>query len=784
MYKRVSPILVMMLIMVLILTGCTSQAGSIGFAKEGEKPVDTGFTVAEAGSYDSADTAVVLSVDEQNKGVTFLNMETGRQYTLYYDGTTYIKNKHEGPMTISQIKEGDIVDVCFLKGKRRIASLQISPKAWVYDDIQKYDLGGINKTASIGSTTYSLPDDVVVLSGGERVEVMDIVNQDVVTIRGIDHDIYSINIEKGHGYLRLKNDQALIGGWIEVGGAVIREVTEDMLLAVPEGSYQVVLSNEGVSCIKEVTIERDKEVVLDVGDIEIAQNGTGKILFSVTPSDAKVTIDHETVDISKEVELPYGIHQIHLEADGYDSLTKYIQVGSEYARISFTLEEKEEVEEEEEEVTQTPEEDSDEEEEDEEKEEEKDSVSENDLYNKYSVSGNSLNNKNSVSGNSLSTKSGNKVYIDSPRNVEVYLDGNYVGIAPVRFSKRTGGHTVTLRSKGYQTKSYTIYLYDDGEDITYSFTDLVKEVSAGQTGNKISISVTEPEEVKVYVDDEDYGFAPVSFKKTAGEYKIRLEKEGYQTLERTITAKDDGIDNTYEYKLEVCTHEEYEETVTKEPTCGNVGEKKYTCTKCPHSYTEEIEATGEHDYGEDGKCKVCGKELEEQEPPHKHDYKLKETAATCTTAGKKEYICSCGAVDDTRTVVLDALGHNFENGECTTCHAKDPGYENPDDPPCEHDYVGDVTKPATCTEAGTVLYTCSLCGNKYEETIPAGHIFVNGVCERCQAKDQNYEGNPSGSGSDNKDPVTPGDPDLGGTDDSGSDNQTSDENPVISGNDT
>lgn len=443
----------------LTLTGCTSQASNIGLAKEGdgEKQTDTGFTLTGVGNYDSADTAVVMSVDQDNRCVVFMNMDTGRQYTLYYDGATYIKDKYDGPMTISQIRAGDILDVNFLKGKRQIASMKMSPKAWVYNDIANYDLGGINKTASIGSTTYALPDDVAVFSQGKRVEVMDIVNQDVVTIGGIDHKIYSINVEKGHGYLRLKNDQALIGGWIEIGNAVIREITEDMLLIVPEGSYQVALSKGNISTTKEIVVDRDKEVVLDVGDVEIAEDKTGRILFSVTPETAKVSIDGKETSIEKAVELPYGIHQVHLEAEGYDSLTKYIQVGSEYASISFTLEESAEPEEEED-ITETPETEKD-----------------------------KNNDESSVSENTITTKSGNKVYIDAPKNVEVYLDGNYIGMSPVSFKKVTGSHTITLRKSGYQSKSYTIYLYNDGEDVTYSFSDLIKTSNSVSDNSKEDI---------------------------------------------------------------------------------------------------------------------------------------------------------------------------------------------------------------------------------------------------------------------------------------------------------
>ena len=133
MHGRISQAVTVIMIMVLLITGCTSQAFNIGMAKDKEhNVVDTGFSVSTVGSYDSADTAVVMDVDQENSCVIFMNMDTGRQYTLYYDGTTYVTDKYDGPMTISQIRAGDVVDVNFLKGKRQIANIKVSPSAWVY----------------------------------------------------------------------------------------------------------------------------------------------------------------------------------------------------------------------------------------------------------------------------------------------------------------------------------------------------------------------------------------------------------------------------------------------------------------------------------------------------------------------------------------------------------------------------------------------------------------------------------------------------------------------------
>lgn len=659
MHRRFISTVAMLMVMTLCLTGCTSEASNVGKAKD-KKTVDTGFTVATAGSYDSADTAVVISTDQENSAVVFMNMETGKQYTLYYDGTTYVKDKHDGPMTISQIEPGDVVDVTFLKGKKRLASIQRSPQAWVYDGIENYDLGGPNKTASIGSNTYSLPDDVVVLSEGRRSEVMDVVKQDVLTVSGIDHKIYSISVERGHGYLRLKNDQALIGGWIEVGNSVIREITEDMLLVVPEGSYQVLLSYNGVSCTKEVMIERNKEVILDVGDLEITENKTGRILFNVTPDTAKVSIDGKAVDISKAVELPYGIHQVHLEAKGYDSLTKYIQVGSEYATISFELEEERD-------------------------DDDRRTVSSNtvDDYQpntqRPSVSDNSL---GSLSENALGTKNGNRVYIDAPKNVEVYLDSNYIGISPISFKKTIGSHTVTLRKSGYKTKSYTIYLYNDGEDITYSFTDLEQETVSGNTtkpdgsvseNSLITVNIEKPEGVEVYVDDELIGTSPLSFKRKAGKYTVTLSQNGYESesYPLDLSKLKDGATANYNWdplKEESHKHD-YTEEITKEPTCTEEGEKTYKCD-CGNSYTEPISAKGHHYV--DGKCTYC----DEKEPVHEHSYTEEITKEpTCTEKGEKTYKCDCG---DSYTDSIPAKEHHYVDGVCEYCH--EPEHESGPEP--------------------------------------------------------------------------------------------------------
>ena len=59
-----------------------------------------------------------------------------------------------------------------------------------------------------------------------------------------------------------------------------------------------------------------------------------------------------------------------------------------------------------------------------------------------------------------------------------------------------------------------------------------------------------------------------------------------------------------------------------------------------------------------------------------HNYTSKVTTqATCTTNGVKTYTCTiCGK---SYTETIKATGHNYENGSCKVCGAKDPNYSKP-----------------------------------------------------------------------------------------------------------
>lgn len=201
--------------------------------------------------------------------------------------------------------------------------------------------------------------------------------------------------------------------------------------------------------------------------------------------------------------------------------------------------------------------------------------------------------------------------------------------------------------------------------------------------------------------------------------------EGYWQDDNLVSAPDltaGAWRGIFQMEIKLETHvthtHNYVETITKEPTCTETGEKTYTCD-CGDSYTEEIPAKGHH--FEDGECTDCG----EKEPDyHKHSYTETITKApTCTEAGEKTFTCDCG---DSYIEVIPAKGHHFVDGECEHCHEKDPCSESHTDENgdnicdiCghEHQWVEneDVLEWVRYNPYNRTDWTKN--GNKYEATI-------------------------------------------------------------------
>ena len=193
-----------------------------------------------------------------------------------------------------------------------------------------------------------------------------------------------------------------------------------MVITAPEGTYTVTVTKNGAGGSQEIVVIRDTEITLDISRLQTSSE-MGSIKFSIIPSTAKLYIDGTITNYTDPISLSYGNHSFKIVAAGYNTQFGNINVNKSYTTKTFTMNQ-----------TET-----------------------------------------TTSQTTASGSATQQATINEPLGANVYYDNVYKGIVPITFDVTPGSHTIVLRKTGYTSKSYTVTIPNDGEDVDYGFDDLV-----------------------------------------------------------------------------------------------------------------------------------------------------------------------------------------------------------------------------------------------------------------------------------------------------------------------
>ncbi len=381
---------------------------------------------------------VIKSADHANKRITFYNTDAEKEVVYDYSSGTEILTKNNKQISSESLEIGQVVDVYVNADTNRISKLQLSSDILEYEDVKNLVVNVDEGYLEINGVRYRYGSGFTAFSNAEPIDIKEITKTDEVTFRGVKGKAYSLVVTRGHGYIKPQKYKDFIGGTLTVAGMMILPVTENMLVPVPEGTYEVMMKNGDFTGGKTVTVERDKQFVLDMSLFKSIAPDRGQVVFEIKPTGAELYVNGILTDYSKPVSLKYGKHSVSVVLDGYTTYTGVVNVQSANPtlRISLADEEAEVVDESKD--TSVTDQDS------------KDSSQVSDTYDNL-----------------------HKITVSTPAGARVYLDGTYKGTAPCSFPKKIGAVTITLSKDGYTTKSYAVTTLDDSKDVEWSFPDLV-----------------------------------------------------------------------------------------------------------------------------------------------------------------------------------------------------------------------------------------------------------------------------------------------------------------------
>ena len=427
-----------------MLTGC-------GGTEQQTTRVDRNGGVTEA---PSGTEGIVVSNDTTTRQLTLRDPGSDIETVIAYDATAKMTDRYGQERDGSEIEVGEIIEVKYDPSSGKLLATDIPEDVWEYQEVNDYKFDSDESSLSFADRKYKYTDQTFFSSDGKSIEMMEINKQDVLTVRGIGYNVYSVVKTQGHGYIRLSHYKDFIGGMIEVGDSVILPVTKNMLITVREGVYKVILSKNHSTAVKNVTVQNGKEVTLDFSDFEPADSKVGVIAFDIKPAGADLTVNGTAVAYAKPIALAYGVYQVKVAMTGYTTYTGTLDVEEKSSTVRIDL------------VEETA-----------------------DTTKTTSTPSAKSSKKSTDDTSTAQTKqmdSDHTITVSAPEGAEVYLDNVYKGLAPCTFTKVIGSQTITLRKEGYNTKSYSVDVLDDDQDVKYSFSDLtVKEETTETTTSPV-----------------------------------------------------------------------------------------------------------------------------------------------------------------------------------------------------------------------------------------------------------------------------------------------------------
>ncbi len=413
--------------------------------------------------------AVLLEVDTDAKMITVYDVEKEEQQKLVYTGATTFYDGFGIQLTATQLEKGGLYRFIINTKEEWVSTANeavdrrekpVNTKVWEKTGVDYVAI--TDDKISFRGQNYRYTEGLCVMSNGKQITLEDIQpTVDIMTVRGVGQVIYEIVVTKGHGYITLKNHEDFIGGVITIGSTRVDSIYENSSYLVREGTYSVSVEYGEYAGAEDITVARDATAVFDVFEYGSGPIKKGWLTIKVDPLGADLYIDGVKTAYTDGVELEYGTYRFEFAEGGYTSYQATVLIDQPKQSLSVYLIEQEEA------GTNVDGEDT--------------TTNPNETTGGEDTTGNATDDTAtgsetdgimtsvSVTGKGYELELDNAIYILGPSGAEIYLDGEYLGKAPLNFEKIIGVYVIKVVRTDGGTKEFNVAETDNGEDSFYNF---------------------------------------------------------------------------------------------------------------------------------------------------------------------------------------------------------------------------------------------------------------------------------------------------------------------------
>ncbi len=281
---------------------------------------------------------IIKNIDDKSEIITCYALSLGQDIRFAYGVSTKFLDRYGNNTSMANFGAGSVVVVGQAMESGAVSYVRVADNVWRYDSITKFSVDENRQILTIGATNYKFTPNTLVYSGNNQLKISDLAATDVLSVVGVNRDIVSITVTSGHGYLHITDSSGIFkDSLIFIGKSIVKRVTHNMTIEVPEGSYEITVANDGWGGTATYAVARYETTEVELDDMKGEGPSICVITFDVATSGAYIFIDGHQVNHLEPVEVRYGAHKLRVMADGYEDWEKTLVVNSSTAHISLAL---------------------------------------------------------------------------------------------------------------------------------------------------------------------------------------------------------------------------------------------------------------------------------------------------------------------------------------------------------------------------------------------------------------------------------------------------------------
>ena len=203
-------------------------------------------------------TGVIKELTE--KSVTYLDIDKREIINYKVKPTTKIQDAYENMMSYEEMEPGDVVEIVYQPQKENLVCIRLAKEAFTKSNMTNLEIDRSNRTITIGNKIYYYNGQTNIMDNMKNpINMHQISDYDVLELKGIKNDIYSIQVVEKESYLQL-GQLPIYEGVLEIDRTRQIPLKENLpVIPMTPGEHKVTLQLKGYKpIVTTLTMESGK----------------------------------------------------------------------------------------------------------------------------------------------------------------------------------------------------------------------------------------------------------------------------------------------------------------------------------------------------------------------------------------------------------------------------------------------------------------------------------------------------------------------------------------------